>query len=126
MPVITSEPLPQPATAAERSRKREQAVVLAFAAVIFLGCFFSPPHLQDDVDAVQATIARNMIASGDWVTPHLDGVPYLEKPPLKYWAIAISYLVFGQHDWAARFAAHVFCDCALLGDDAFRRLGLRP
>jgi len=102
MPVITSEPLPQPATAAERSRKREQAVVLAFAAVIFLGCFFSPPHLQDDVDAVQATIARNMIASGDWVTPHLDGVPYLEKPPLKYWAIAISYLVFGQHDWAAR------------------------
>ncbi len=64
--------------------------------------FLSPPHLQDDVDAVQATIARNIIASGDWVTPHLNGVPYLEKPPLKYWAIAVSYLIFGQHDWSAR------------------------
>src|SRR4051794_22767227 len=102
MPVITSEPLQQPTTAAERAHKREQAMVLAFAAIIFLGCFFSPPHLQDDVDAVQATIARNMIVTGDWVTPQLDGVPYLEKPPLKYWAIATSFLIFGQHDWAAR------------------------
>ena len=102
MPVITSAPSPQPVTVDARSSAREQAIVIAFAAAIFLGCFFSPPHLQDDVDAVQATIARNMIVSGDWVTPHLDGVPYLEKPPLKYWAIAVSYLIFGQHDWAAR------------------------
>src|SRR5438270_9007797 len=102
MPLTTSVPSPQPQAVESRASKRQQALVLAFAAVIFLGCFFSPPHLQDDVDAVQATIARNMIASGDWVTPHLDGVPYLEKPPLKYCAIAISYLIFGQHDWAAR------------------------
>ncbi|HCC58958.1 MAG TPA: glycosyl transferase, partial [Solibacterales bacterium] len=57
---------------------------------------------MDDVDAVQAQIARNMIQSGDWVTAHLDGVPYLEKSPLKYWLIAASYLIFGVHDWAAR------------------------
>ncbi len=62
----------------------------------------SPPSLMDDVDAVQAQIARNMIQSGDWVTAHLDGVPYLEKSPLKYWLIAASYLIFGVHDWAAR------------------------
>src|SRR5437763_13138954 len=101
MPIITA-PASQSSPVAVRSTRREQAIVIAFAVVIFLGCFFSPPHLQDDVDAVQATIARNMIVSGDWVTPHLDGVAYLEKPPLKYWAIAISYLIFGQHDWAAR------------------------
>ena len=57
---------------------------------------------MDDVDAVQAQIARNMLSSGDWVTARLDGVAYLEKPPLIYWLIAISYKVFGVHDWAAR------------------------
>lgn len=57
---------------------------------------------MDDVDAVQAQIARNMLTSGDWVTARLDGVPYLEKPPLIYWMIGISYKIFGVHDWAAR------------------------
>ena len=57
---------------------------------------------MDDVDAVQAQIARNMLDSGDWVTARLDGVAYLEKSPLKYWMIAVSYEIFGVHDWAAR------------------------
>jgi len=57
---------------------------------------------MDDVDAVQAQIARNMLSSGDWVTARLDGVAYLEKPPLIYWMIAVSYKVFGAHDWSAR------------------------
>lgn len=57
---------------------------------------------MDDVDAVQAQIARNMQASGDWVTARLDGVSYLEKAPLIYWAIAGSYKIFGPYDWAAR------------------------
>jgi len=72
------------------------------AAAIFFGCMFRPPALMDDVDATQAQIARNMLVSGDWVTPHLDGVKYLEKSPLKYWMIAVSYEIFGVHDWAAR------------------------
>ncbi len=57
---------------------------------------------MDDVDAVQAQIARNMLDSGDWVIARLDGVPYLEKSPAIYWMIAISYRIFGAHDWAAR------------------------
>ena len=57
---------------------------------------------MDDVDAVQAQIARNMLDSGDWVTARLDGIAYLEKSPLKYWMMAISYEIFGVHDWAAR------------------------
>src|SRR6266567_4156092 len=80
----------------------DELIVILFAAVIFLGCLISPPGLMDDVDAVQAQIARTMLDSGDWVTARLDGVVYLEKPPLKYWLIAISYLIFGVHDWAAR------------------------
>jgi hypothetical protein len=57
---------------------------------------------MDDVDAVQAQIARNMLDSGDGVIAHLDGVPYVEKSPLIYWMIAVSYRIFGVHDWAAR------------------------
>jgi hypothetical protein len=57
---------------------------------------------MDDVDAVQAQIARNMLTSGDWVTARLDGVAYLEKAPLIYWLMAICYRVFGVHDWSAR------------------------
>jgi hypothetical protein len=57
---------------------------------------------MDDVDAVQAQIARNMLESGDWVTARLDGIAYLEKSPLIYWVMAVSYRVFGVHDWAAR------------------------
>ena len=57
---------------------------------------------MDDVDAVQAQIARTMLVSGDWVTARLDGIAYLEKSPLLYWAIAVTYKIFGVHDWAAR------------------------
>jgi 4-amino-4-deoxy-L-arabinose transferase-like glycosyltransferase len=70
--------------------------------VIYLGCIISPPSLMDDVDAVQAQIARNMLESRDWVTARLDGIAYLEKSPLIYWAMAGSFAVFGVHDWAAR------------------------
>ena len=43
-----------------------------------------------------------MLSSGDWVTARLDGIPYLEKAPLIYWLIALSYKFFGVTDWAAR------------------------
>jgi 4-amino-4-deoxy-L-arabinose transferase-like glycosyltransferase len=72
------------------------------AAAVYVGCMLSPPSLMDDVDAVQAQIARNMLASGDYVTARLDGIPYLEKAPLIYWLIAGSFKIFGATDWAAR------------------------
>jgi len=76
--------------------------VALVSAVIYLGCILSPPSLMDDVDAVQAQIARNMLASGDWVSARVDGVLYLEKSPLLYWLIVLSYKIFGVSDWAAR------------------------
>lgn len=81
---------------------------------------------MDDVDAVQAQIARNMLDSGDWVTARLDGIAYLEKAPMVYWAMACSYVIFGVHDWAARIpialAAIALCLLtAWFGDWAFGR-----
>ena len=81
---------------------RVYVIVLLVAGAIYLGCIVSPPSLMDDVDAIQAQIARNMLRSGDWVTARLDGVAYLEKAPLIYWIIAIFYKIFGVRDWAAR------------------------
>jgi len=80
-----------------------------FAAAIYLGCILSPPSLMDDVDAVQAQIARHMLSSGDWVTARLDGIPYLEKSPLIYWLIAGGFRVFGPFDWAARIPIALSC-----------------
>ncbi|MGH9672421.1 MAG: ArnT family glycosyltransferase [Bryobacteraceae bacterium] len=80
---------------------RHELLVVLIASLVFLGNTLTP-SLMDDVDAVQAQIARNMLESGDWVTARLNGVPYLEKAPLKYWMIAASFAVFGVRDWAAR------------------------
>ena len=76
--------------------------VILFATAVYIGCMISPPSLMDDVDAVQAQIARTMLTSGDWVTARLDGVVYMEKAPLIYWMMAVSYTIFGVHDWSAR------------------------
>ncbi|HLK04870.1 MAG TPA: glycosyltransferase family 39 protein, partial [Candidatus Acidoferrum sp.] len=84
------------------SRFESSLVLLLIGGAIFLGCIISPPALMDDVDAVQAQIARNMLQSGDWVIAHLDGVPYIEKSPLVYWLMAGSMRIFCPHDWAAR------------------------
>jgi 4-amino-4-deoxy-L-arabinose transferase-like glycosyltransferase len=88
-------PLPRP-------RSHYEIVLVIVAVIVFFGCIVSPPGLMDDVDAVHGQMARNMVDSGDWVIPHLNGVPYIEKAPLPYWLIAICYLILGVHDWVAR------------------------
>lgn len=49
-----------------------------------------------------AEIPREMVVSGDWVTPRLDGIKYFEKPVLQYWLTAAAYEAFGVHHWTAR------------------------
>src|SRR6516164_8365391 len=92
------------ATGAHFLRRRYAGgfIVGLAASLVFCLNAISPPRLMDDVDAVQAQIARTMLETGDWVTACLDGVAYLEKSPLIYWLMAASFRVFGVHDWAAR------------------------
>ncbi len=103
------------------SKARVYLLVALFAAAVYLGCLISPPSLMDDVDAVQAQIAANMLASGDWVTARLDGVAYLEKAPLLYWIIALFYKVFGVADWVARLPIALACLGLALTTAAFAR-----
>jgi len=77
------------------------AILLIFTAV-YVGASFSPA-LQDDADSTHAEAAREMLASGDYVTLHVNGVRYLEKAPLLYWLVACSFRIFGVNEFAARF-----------------------
>ena len=82
--------------------------------VIFLAVQFAAlitPPLLDDVDASHAQVAQHMDESGDWVTMKLDGIRYLEKPPLPYWLDATFYWIFGQNV----FATHLPNTLAILG-----------
>src|SRR5467141_4077218 len=77
-------------------------IVALVAGAVYLGCSVSPPSLMDDVDAAVAQISRNMVTSGDWVTPRVNGIVFLEKPAMLYWPMAVSFKILGVHDWAAR------------------------
>jgi 4-amino-4-deoxy-L-arabinose transferase-like glycosyltransferase len=81
---------------------RVYLIVALFASAVYFGCAVSPPSLMDDVDAAVARVSENMVTSGDWVTPRADGIAFLEKPAMFYWPIAVSFKIFGIHDWAAR------------------------
>ncbi|MSU23797.1 MAG: hypothetical protein EXS32_08240 [Opitutus sp.] len=55
-----------------------------------------------------AEIPREMLASGDWVTPRLNGVNYFEKPPLVYWLTAVVGKIFGMNEWSVRAVPVLF------------------
>lgn len=68
---------------------------------VYVGSMFTP-GLLDDADSTHAEAAREMVATGDYVTLHINSVRYLEKPPLPYWLVAFSYKVFGVNEFSTR------------------------
>jgi 4-amino-4-deoxy-L-arabinose transferase-like glycosyltransferase len=70
-------------------------------AVFYFSALGTIPLLEPD-EGRYAEIPREMLASGDFVTPRLNGVAYLEKPPLYYWGTAVSMRVFGETEFGAR------------------------
>ena len=84
-------------------------LILVFLAVHFAALF--SPSLLDDADATHANAAQHMAVTGDWVTLHVDGIRYLEKPPLPYWLAALDYHLFGYNV----FATHLPISLGALG-----------
>jgi len=82
------------------SRTALLAALLALAAAWF-GTLGERRLIKPD-EGRYGEIPREMVASGDWLTPRLNDIKYFEKPPLQYWATAAAYSVFGVSEWAAR------------------------
>ncbi len=88
----------------------------ALVALALSTPFWSLSHPLVEVDdARYAEVPREMVVGGDWATPHLDGLDYVEKPPLWYWTCAVSYKLFGVGETQARLAMGVYSLAALLG-----------
>ena len=71
-------------------------IILGLWLILYVAAAFTPP-LLDDADATHAQAAQAMLATGDWVTLHVDGIRYLEKPPLPYWITALSLRLLAPH-----------------------------
>ena len=82
---------------------RKRTLLLFFLAVgiLYFSALGTIPLLEPD-EGRYAEIPREMLASGDFVTPRLNGVVYLEKPPLYYWGTAASLRLFGETEFGAR------------------------
>ena len=77
--------------------------------MLWLATLAARPLFNTD-EGRYAEIPREMLAGGDWVIPHLNGIAYIEKPPLQYWATAAALRVFGNNEFGARLYTGV---CAL-------------
>jgi len=73
---------------------------VVFVAV-YVGSMFTPA-LLDDADSTHAEAAREMVVTGDYVTLHVNGIRYLEKAPLPYWLVALSYKILGVNEFSTR------------------------
>jgi len=94
-------------------------VLLAALAVvaIVVGIDNMERPLANPDEGRYSEISREMAATGDWVTPRLNGLKYFEKPPLQYWASALSFRLFGENEYTARLYIVLagFSTIALLG-----------
>ena len=87
----------------EKMRKYSKILLLlSFTAIIFIATSVKSP-LLDDADATHAEAAKEMLEKSDWVTLKVNGVRYLEKAPMIYWATALSFRIFGFNSFAVRF-----------------------
>src|SRR5262245_15683974 len=114
----------EPPRGAPAGALRNIALLLLLCAPIFL-YNLGRPGLGDPDEGRNAEAAREMLQRGDWVTPRLDGVVYLDKPPAFFWAVALSLRALGVSELSARAPSALFAlaGVALVGWFARRRLG---
>jgi 4-amino-4-deoxy-L-arabinose transferase-like glycosyltransferase len=89
-----------PSSISPTNRNRLILIVLWF--IFYASLTLITPPLLDDADSVHAEVAREMLLRNDWVTLYANGIRYLEKAPILYWSMALSYKLFGVHTASAR------------------------
>jgi 4-amino-4-deoxy-L-arabinose transferase-like glycosyltransferase len=107
-------PIPQ-------SARKSTYLLIALWALLYGSFTLFRPPLLDDADSVHSEVAREMVVRHDWITLHANGIRYLEKAPLMYWSMALSFTFFGAEDWAARLPLALYTLALLLATNAFGR-----
>lgn len=82
--------------------KKWSLVIVAFIATITFFWRLGSIGLVDETEPLFAEAARQMIETGNWVTPYFNGETRFDKPPLVYWLMAVGYQVLGVNEWAVR------------------------
>ncbi|MGO9992044.1 MAG: glycosyltransferase family 39 protein [Steroidobacteraceae bacterium] len=106
---------------------RLMSVVAGAAVTILWFALLAHRPLYDPDEGRYAEIPREMATGGDWVVPHLDGLVYLEKPPLQYWLTALTFRCFGLSEFTARLWTGIagYCSLGLVFFVGYRLWGLR-
>ena len=109
------------------------ALLLGAAAVLFFVGLGRLPLLEPD-EGRNAEVAREMLASKDWITPHFNGFTYLDKPAVYFWMVAASFKTFGISEGVARLPSAVmaaatmllvwFLACRMFGESVGLRAGI--
>jgi 4-amino-4-deoxy-L-arabinose transferase-like glycosyltransferase len=82
--------------------RRNRLILLVLWLLFYASLTLFVPPLLDDADSVHAEVAREMLLRHDWVTLYANGIRYLEKAPILYWSMALSFKLFGVNTAAAR------------------------
>lgn len=98
-------------------------------ATLLLGWFLAPigGRAFSVPDEARYAIGREMLRSGEFIVPLLNGVPFLDKPPLHYWLNALSFAAFGVHPWSLRLPVALagFAGCLVVWTLGARWFGAR-
>jgi 4-amino-4-deoxy-L-arabinose transferase-like glycosyltransferase len=103
----------------------QKPILLIVLAGIFWFAMLGYRDLIDPDEGRYAEVAREMLSTGDWVTPRLNGYKFFDKPPLQYWGAAISMAILGETNTAARLwcAGTGFLGALWMGFVAYRLYG---
>lgn len=100
-------------------------LIIVASALFIRGLSLEYTDLVDPTETRYASVGQEMYLSGDWVTPKLpmpEGLtPYLGKPPLHFWLVALSYSVFGVEEWTARLPSLLAAVLSILATFLFAR-----
>jgi 4-amino-4-deoxy-L-arabinose transferase-like glycosyltransferase len=108
---MTQTPVPEGATTpiespspALRARFAEYLPIIALCVTAALLLFWrlGRRSLEDWDEALYMQMCKEMVRSGDWLTIHLDGSPWYDKPPLFFWATSLIYKLFGITEFTSR------------------------
>ena len=97
-----------------KTQPKNNLLILAFSilwlsllAWLAFFCHLGNIGLVDETEPIFAEAARQMVETGNWITPYFNGETRFDKPPLIYWFMALAYHLFGINEWSVRLPSAI-------------------